>query len=82
MSQVWPAVVAVAAVLTLLGGVLKYLIRISVGIERAGSVAHETGKSLARHMEQSERIHEALLTQAAQHGQELAVLAARARGRG
>ncbi|MFC8719755.1 hypothetical protein [Kitasatospora sp. NPDC057198] len=63
-----------AALLGVVGGLLRYLMRISTTIQDASTVAAGAVKALDRHVAESDRRHEQLRDRVDEHGQALAVL--------
>lgn len=65
---------ATTALLGTVGAVLRYVLRLSVSIERAAEIARETAAALHHHTAASELAHKELTEQTAGHATRLAVL--------
>lgn len=70
-----------AAVLGMIGGVLRYLVRMASAMERTSLQTANMGEAFQRHVTSSDALHAALTDRVAVHGQQLAVLNARIEGR-
>lgn len=73
-SQTTELVVAFAAVAGLLGGVLRYVVRLAVTVDRAARTGADTVTALREHAADSARIAEAHAQQLGEHATRLAVV--------
>lgn len=69
----------VAAVLGVVGGMLRYLIRLAASMERTSTQATAMGEAFRRHVESSDELHRALTDRVSLHGEQLAAILARQR---
>jgi hypothetical protein len=69
----------VAAVLGVVGGMLRYLIRLAASMERTSTQAAAMGEAFGRHVESSDELHRALTDRVSLHGEQLAAILARQR---
>jgi len=67
----------VAAVLGVVGGTLRYLVRMAAALERTSLQATTMGSAFERHVTASETFHAALTDRVTLHGEQIAALNAR-----
>lgn len=74
----WAEVVtAVAAMLGIVGGMLRYLLKVTASVESTAALNREHAAAFTQHVEQSAKLHEALTDRVALHDTEIAVLRTR-----
>lgn len=71
-----------AAVLSVVGGTLRYLVRMAASMEKTSTQVATMGASFARHVDSSDELHKALTDRVTLHGEQLAALTARVTGMG
>jgi hypothetical protein len=71
---------AVAAVLSVVGGTLRYLVRMAQSMEQTSTRVAAMGESFAKHVDSSDELHRALADRVTQHGEQLAALTVRVTG--
>jgi hypothetical protein len=69
----------VASVLGVVGGMLRYLMRLAASMERTSTQATAMGEAFGRHVESSDELHRALTDRVSLHGEQLAAILARQR---
>ncbi|WP_043479949.1 hypothetical protein [Streptomyces collinus] len=72
-AEIMTVAASAAAVLGVLGGTLRYLLRLAVTLE-------STSTAFTRHVSSSDELHRALTERVTQHGEQLAALTARVEG--
>jgi hypothetical protein len=76
-SEITAMAASVAAVLSVVGGTLRYLVRMAAALERTSTQAASMTTSFERHVTASETFHAALTDRVTAHGEQLAALTAR-----
>lgn len=79
-SEITAVAGGVAAVLGVVGGVLRYLVRMAASLERTSTQATVMGEAFTRHVDASEAFHAALTERVSSHGEQLAALRAKVEG--
>lgn len=78
-GQTTETIAAFTAVCGLLGGVLRYVLRLAVTVDRAARTGQETVTALREHAAESARAREHMAAEIGEHATRLAVLEAKAR---
>lgn len=71
---------AAAAVLSVVGGTLRYLVRMAASMEKTSSQVAHMGEAFAKHVDTSDELHKALTDRVTSHGEQLAALTVRVTG--
>lgn len=79
-DQIWAVAGAVAAVLSVVGGTLRYLVRMAASMEKTSDRVATMGESFAKHVDSSDALHRALTDRVTVHGEQLAALTVRVTG--
>lgn len=77
-SEATEIVVAASAVLGLLGGILRYVVRLAVTVDRAANTGQATVVALREHSAEEARVHERHAQELGEHATRLAVLESKA----
>lgn len=72
----------VAAVLGVVGGTLRYLVRMAASMEKTSTQVTSMGEAFTRHVDSSDELHRALTDKVTLHGEQLAALTVRVQGFG
>lgn len=81
-SELAAVATGVAAVLGVVGGTLRYLIRVAASMEKTTTQVTAMGEAFGRHVESSDDLHRALTDRVTNHGEQLAALTVRVGGIG
>lgn len=79
-SEIATVAAGVAAVLGVLGGTLRYLVRMASIMAATSQQAASMGEAFQRHVASSDELHRALTDRVTDHGEQLAALRARVEG--
>lgn len=78
-NEITAIAAGVATVLGVVGGMLRYLIRLAASMERTSDRATAMGEAFGRHVESSDELHRALTDRVTLHGEQIAAILARQR---
>lgn len=78
-NEVTAVAAGVATVLAVIGGMLKYLVRLAASMERTSTQAAGMAEAFGRHVESSDELHRALTDRVSLHGEQIAAIQARQR---
>lgn len=79
-SEIAAVLGGVAAVCGVVGGTLRYLVRMAQTMAQTATQTASMGEAFERHVSASETFHAALTDRVTQHGEQLAALSARVEG--
>lgn len=73
-NEIMAAAGAGAAVLGVVGGTLRYLIRMAASMEKTSTQVAHMGEAFTKHVDSSDELHRALTDRVTQHGEQLAAI--------
>lgn len=79
-NEVMAVVGAGAAVLSVVGGTLHYIVRMAASMEKTSTQVTTMGEAFTRHVDSSDELHKALADRVTVHGEQLAALTVRVTG--